>query len=132
MENTTNLTPALKDHIATTVTWARYAAIISLVNLGLSLIQLIMGFMKGNPFIFFTVFAFVISTVITLVLAINLLRYSTYANTGITKDDSHGLYQAIFHLRIYFVVIGVLFLIAISLLTLLLLFGVLSAFISLF
>ena len=47
METKTPLSTSLKNQISITITWAKYAAIISLVNLGLSLLQLIVGFVKG-------------------------------------------------------------------------------------
>jgi len=130
MENTTTLTTTIKKNIATTIVWARYAAIISLINLGLSFLQLLVGFIKGNPFMFLTVFFFLVSTVITFVLSVNLLKYSNHAESGINRGDSTQLYQALFHLRIYFIVIGILFLIAIGLLLLFFLVAIISVIIS--
>jgi hypothetical protein len=118
MENNTNLTPNIKTHIATTVTWARYAAILSFVNLGLTFLQLIIGAVKGNLNVFGSVFSFVISGVITLVMGINLLNYSNYAKSSLDNGDSVLLYQALYHLRTYFIVMGILFLIIIGLLLL--------------
>ena len=118
MENNTNLTPTIKTHIATTVTWARYAAILSFVNLGLTFLQLIIGAVKGNLNVFGSVFSFIISGVITLVMGINLLNYSNYAKSSLDNGDSVLLYQALYHLRTYFIVMGILFLIIIGLLLL--------------
>jgi len=118
MENNTKLTPAIKTHIATTVTWARYAAILSFVNLGLTFLQLIIGAVKGNLNVFGSVFSFIISGVITLVMSINLLNYSNYAKSSLDNGDSILLNQALYHLRTYFIVMGILFLIIIGLLLL--------------
>ena len=118
MENNTNLTPTIKTHVATTVTWAGYAAILSFVNLGLTFLQLIIGAVKGNLNVFGSVFSFVISGVITLVMGINLLNYSNYAKSSLDNGDSVLLYQALYHLRTYFIVMGILFLIIIGLLLL--------------
>ena len=79
---------------------------------------------------FLSVFFFLVSTVITFVLSINLLRYSKHAGNGLSHGDSSQLYQALFHLRIYFIVIGTLFLIAIGLLVLFFIVGILSVIIS--
>jgi hypothetical protein len=130
METTTTLNSSLKNQITTTIVWARYAAIISLINLGLSLLQLIVGFIKGNPFILVTVLFFIISTSIGLVLSINLLRYSSYAKAGIQAENSTAFYQSLYHLKIYFLVMGVLFLIAITLLILIFIFWIISIIIS--
>ena len=60
MEKITPVPASVKNHIAPTITWARYAAIFSLLNLGLSLFQLVIGFMKRNPFVLFTLAAFLV------------------------------------------------------------------------
>ncbi len=130
MENNTNLTPVIKTHIATTVTWARYAAVLSFVNLGLAFLQLIVGAIKGNLNIFGTVLSFIISGVITLVMSINLLNYSKYAKSSLDNGDSVHLYQALYHLRTYFIVMGVLFLIIISLLILFVLIAIIAAIVA--
>ena len=130
MENTTPVTTALKNQISITITCARYAAIVSLVNLGLSLIQLIIGFVKGNPFIFFTLLLFLISTAITLVLAINLFKYAGHAERSISNEDSTELYQALYHLRNYFLVMGALFLIIIGLIGIFILFAIIKTILA--
>jgi hypothetical protein len=127
MENNTNLTPTIKTHVATTVTWARYAAILSFVNLGLTFLQLIIGAVKGNLNVFGSVFSFVISGVITLVIGINLLNYSNYAKSSLDNGDSVLLYQALYHLRTYFIVMGILFLIIIGLLLLFVFIAIMAA-----
>lgn len=129
MENNTSITKSIKEKIETSITWARYAAIISFVNLGLSLLQLLIGVISGN-IDFVKTFGFLISAAITLVMSINLLNYSKFAKIGANNADSVSLYQSLHHLRIYFIVMGILFMIAIGLLGLFLIFGIITAIIS--
>lgn len=126
MEPKTSLSEASSAAIQASTVWARYAGILTIANLGLSLIQLILGFFKPNPAIFGSMISFILSAVISLVMALNLLNYAKHARNGIQHGNSTSLYQALYHLKVYFTVMGVLFLIALGLMLLGILIGLIA------
>lgn len=131
MESSSNPpAPEIKASLTNAMIWGRYAAMISFINLGLGFLQLIIGALKGNLNVFTTLFTFLVSAVITLVMSINLLNFSRATKNGILYEDSAHLNKALYHLRIYFIVMGVLFLIVIGLLALFLIIAIIAALLS--
>lgn len=129
-QSSSSLAPEFKTSMTNAMIWGRYAALISFINLGLGFLQLIIGALKGNLNVFTTLFTFLLSAVITLVMSINLLNFSKATRNGILYEDSVHLNKALYHLRIYFIVMGVLFLIVIGLLILFMIIAVIAALIS--
>lgn len=103
-----------KNQIASTIQWSKYAGIISIVGIGIGLLQIIVGLIKGNTSILTSLISFLISSAISLVMSINLLNYSKLIKSGINNHSSADLYQALHHLKTYFTIMGVLFIIAIA------------------
>jgi len=101
--------------------WAKYLAIITFASVGLSFLQLVFGIIANKGNIISTVFSFIISTVITMILAVNMLNFSKHSNLGLTTKDKVYFTQAFLHLKNYFIVIGVIFIILLGLLALFLL-----------
>jgi hypothetical protein len=118
MDISTELSNESKSKLQTTVTWARYAALLSIINLGLGLIQIIVGAIKNDPNVLGSVFSFIISGVISLVMAVNLFKFSNLTKSSIEQNETTQLTQALYHLKVYFSIMGVLFIIMLSLLAL--------------
>lgn len=118
MDISTELSNESKSKLQTTVTWARYAALLSIINLGLGLIQIIVGAVKNDPNVLGSVFSFIISGVISLVMAVNLFKFSNLTKSSIEQNETTQLTQALYHLKVYFSIMGVLFIIMLSLLAL--------------
>jgi len=104
-----------KNQIASTIEWSKYAAYISILGIAIGFLQIIVGLIKGNASILASLISFLISSAISLVMSINLLNYSKLIKSGINNHSSSDLYQALHHLKTYFTIMGVLFIIAISL-----------------
>jgi hypothetical protein len=109
---------ALHENLSRSAKWARYLAYITFASVGLSFLQLIFGIINNKGSMAGNIFSFIISTVITLILATNLLSFSKYANMGLLQKDRVFFTQAFTHLKNYFLVIGAIFLILLGLLAL--------------
>ncbi len=118
MNISTELSTETKSKLQTTVTWARYAAILSIINLALALLQIIVGVIKQDTNVLGSIFSFIISGVISLVMAVNLFKYSNLTRSSIEHNETTQLTQALYHLKVYFTIMGVLFIIMLSLLAL--------------
>lgn len=123
MEQGTILSEATKQKITISATWARYAAILSFVSVGISALQLIVGILKDNSSVLGSLFSFLISTVISIVLAISLLNYSKHTTNSLNQNDNARLFHGLNQLKIYFTIMGVLFIIVLGLLALGVLIG---------
>ncbi len=107
-----NILPDLKQQITGSASWAKITAIVALVGAGLSLVTSISA---GD---FFTA---VISTIITVVLNIFLLRYATNTLNG-TKQNDQGLFiEGVEALRVYFKVSAIIMIIIVILVGIILL-----------
>jgi|688.fasta_scaffold1114418_2 hypothetical protein len=130
MDISTELSNESKSKLQTTVTWARYAALLSIINLGLGLVQIIIGAIKNDANVLGSVFSFIISGVISLVMAVNLFKFSNLTKSSIEQNETTQLTQALYHLKVYFSIMGVLFIIMLSLLALGLLIFLIALVIS--
>jgi hypothetical protein len=115
-----------KKEIASTIEWSKYAAYISIFGIAIGLLQIIVGLIKGNA----SLISFLISSAISLVMSINLLNYSKLMESGLNNHSSSDLSQALHHLKTYFTIMGVLFIIAISLVLLGLIISIIAFAIS--
>jgi hypothetical protein len=107
-----NILPDLKQQITGSASWAKIAAIVSLVGAGLSLVTSISA---GD---FFTA---VISTIITVVLNIFLLRYATNTLNGTRQNDQGLFIEGVEALRVYFKVSAIIMIIIVILVGIILL-----------
>jgi len=131
MDINTTLSTRTQNQLLASAGWARYAAILSFVGVGLGLLQIVVGLIKGDASIMTAFMSFSISAIISIVMAVNLMKFSTLSKESLAQRDAHRLDVALSHLKTYFVIMGVLFIIAISLLVLGLLIGILVAAASL-
>lgn len=127
MEYSTELSENTKQHLLRSVGWARYAALLSYMSIGIGLLQLLVGVIRGNASILTTIISFLISTAISLVMAINLMHFARLSKESLEQADAHRLEVALSHLKTYFMIMGILFIIALVFLVLGLLIGILVA-----
>lgn len=106
------------ENLSKSARWAKNLAYITFASVGLSFMQLVFGIISNKGGIAGNIFSFIISTVITLILAINLLNFSKFAKLGLQKKESVFFTQALTNLKNYFVVIGVIFIILLGLMAL--------------
>ncbi|MBK7762920.1 MAG: hypothetical protein IPI46_06050 [Bacteroidetes bacterium] len=115
--------PTNKTQIKYSLQWAKYAAIVSFINLGLGILQMCIGLVKGN--MIGTVFTFFLSSLITLIMSASLFRFAKLATISLEASDSIQFEKALSYLKMYFKVMGILFLIIIGLLALFVLIALL-------
>lgn len=127
MEANTSLSNQTQQQILASAGWARYAALLSYLSVGLGFLQIVAGIIKGDASIMTAFMSFSISSIISIVMAVNLMKFSRLSRESISQQDAHRLDVALSHLKTYFVIMGVLFIIAISLMVLGLLIGLLVA-----
>lgn len=127
MESNRNLSSASREALQKSAVWSRYLAIISIVTLGLSVLQTVIGLMKGVGSMASSILGLIISGVITFVMANNLLKFSSFTKSSMDTGDASQLNEGFYHLKIYFTIMGVLCIIILSLGVLGLLIGLLVA-----
>ena len=119
-----------KNKLLSSAKWAKYSGVLTLINLGLALIQLIVQGIKGDASVFGSLISFIISSVISIVLTINLLKYAKTSKQAIEQNHAVSLSDAYYSLKVYFSIIGILMIILLSLMLLGILIGLLAAVIS--
>lgn len=95
--------------------WGRLLAYITFGSVGLSFLQLLFGIIANKGNIAGSIFSFIVSTAITLVLAVNIFNFSKFIDQALLSKDQAFMTQAFTHLKNYFLVIGVIFIILLSL-----------------
>ena len=106
---------SIETNLARCSKWGRLLAYITFGSVGLSFLQLIFGIIANKGSIAGSVFSFIISTVITLILAVNILNFAKFADQALLTKDQAFMTQSLTHLKNYFLVIGVIFIIILSL-----------------
>lgn len=107
--------------------WAKISAILTVVNLFLALIQLIIQGTKGDASVLGSLMTFLISTVISIVLSVNLFKYAKLSKRAVEQNHAISLADAYYSLKVYFTIIGILMIILISLMVLGISIGLLAA-----
>ncbi|QLH46779.1 MAG: hypothetical protein HWD58_14800 [Bacteroidota bacterium] len=97
---------SLTGSLAKSAVWSRYLAIISIVTLGLSVLQTVIGLMKGVGSMASSILGLIISGVITFVMANNLLKFSSFTKSSMDTGDASQLNEGFYHLKIYFTIMG--------------------------
>lgn len=120
----------LQENLSKSAKWAKYLAYITFISVGLSFLQLVLGIIANKGSIALSIFVFIISTVITLILAVCLFYFSKYTEIGLRNGDNLYFTQALHNLKIYFIVIGVIFLIVLSLIALFILVLTISSIVK--
>lgn len=121
MNHSENIESELQLNIEKSAKQAKLFSMITFASIAISLLQLIIGLVSKNEIKVMQVFGFVISSVITLVLAINMLRFSKMINQFQQTKDSTFFTLAFSYLKNFFIVLGVIFIILLGLLVLYLL-----------
>lgn len=127
MEPNSALSADTRHHLLRSAGWARYAALLSYISIGIGLTQLLIGVLRGDASIVTTMISFLISTAISLVMAINLMHFARLSKESLEQADAHRLEVALSHLKTYFMIMGILFIIALAFLVLGLLIAILVA-----
>jgi hypothetical protein len=125
-----SLSEVSKGKLLFSAKWAKNSAILTVINLGLALIQLIVQGVKGDASVLSSLMTFLISAVISIVLSVNLFKYAKFSKRAIEQHHAVSLSDAYYSLKVYFSIIGVLMIILISLLTLGIAIGILAAAIN--
>ena len=108
------------------VKWAWYAGILSLVSIGLSLIQLIVGIINQTKLLSVSIVTFLISTAIGILMAYHIIRFSKLMKHGIEEHDEVYINDSLSHLNTYFTVIGLIFIVIVGMILLGIIIGILS------
>lgn len=89
--------PTNKTQIKYSLQWAKYAAIVSFINLGLGILQMCIGLVKGN--VVGTVFTFFLSSLITLIMSASLFRFAKLVPISLEASDSIQFEKALSYLK---------------------------------
>lgn len=128
--NSSTLNESAREKLLFTSKWAKFSAYFSILNIFLGAFQLIIQGAKGDTSVYGAIFSFLISTILSIVIAINLLKFSRLSKYSTEYTDEIMLPNAFYHLKIYFSIIGVLMIILTSLVLLGISIGILAAIIS--
>lgn len=126
----TLLSEQSKSKLLYSAKWAFYSGVFTLINLGLALIQLVVQGIKGDASVFGSLISFIISSVISIVLTVNLFKYAKASKLAAEQHHAASLSDASYSLKVYFSIIGILMIILLSLMLLGILIGILAAIIS--
>ena len=118
MEPTSELSADTRQHLFQSAGWARYAALLSYISVVIGLLQLLVGVIRGDGSIMTTMMSFLISTAISLVMAVNLMHFARLSRQSLEQADAHRLEVGLSHLKTYFMIMGILFIIALVFLVL--------------
>lgn len=108
----------LKEHLEKNAKYAKVIAQISIVSAVLSFIQLLVGLLYNKQSESSSILGFVISTVISVSLAIFLLKYAKNLQQWIATNNVECHMNAYLNIKNYFIVLGVIFLVIIILIVL--------------
>lgn len=108
----------LKEHLEKNAKYAKLIGQISIVSAVLSFIQLLVGLLYNKQSENTSIIGFVISTVISVSLAIFLLRYAKNMQQWIATQNVESHMNAYLNMKNYFIVLGVIFIVIIILIVL--------------
>ena len=115
------MSPRLREDLATAATWGRIIAIMGFCSCFFSLL---FSFKRG------TIASGIISVAFSVVLYIFLLKFGTNVKKGVDTNDQQMLTEGLFNLKIYFKIIGYLIVICIIIFVLAIAFGLLGALVK--
>ncbi len=98
------------------VLWARICGFLSVANILLGLVQMGIGFIKGNESFSNGLLSFGLSTLFSLLISFNLLQFASRLQKGVQQQDAISIHQSLGHLRVFFMTMGFLFIISLFLL----------------
>ncbi|HMN31740.1 MAG: hypothetical protein IT215_03945 [Chitinophagaceae bacterium] len=117
--------PTLDAELNKSAQRAKLFSYLTIISVALGFIQLVVGIMNNTGNLL-SLFPFIIQTVISLVLAYNLFKYASFISKYEQSKDSSFFSVSLGHLKNYFIVFGVLFIILFSLI----LFGILISILA--
>lgn len=117
-----------RDHLKTISIWARIIAVVGLINLGLTVIRLLVNPDANNTLVLVAMLFFVLIyvTVMTL-LYVFLLRFANRTSASLNTQNQDQFNSGISYLALYFKVIGIIIIIVLGILGLFLLFVAIGA-----
>jgi hypothetical protein len=116
--------------IRNSITWSAYAGKLALLNIALSVLQLIIGLLNQSSLLLPSIIQFVISSCISGIIAYHILKYSSNMKAGLLHGDVQLMHDGFANLKRYFTVIGVLLVVVSVLALMAMLLSILSFFIS--
>ncbi len=131
LEETSIISETSKGHLATLAQWINIAAIVSFVGLGLSVLQLVLQFVKhssgysSSPSVVDNIGQFVIIG-ITLLLNITLFNAAKFIKFGIDGSEQSYFNVGIRNLKTYFKIIGIIVIILLVIFMITLIIGIIS------
>lgn len=105
---------------------ARLSGLLSIAGMGLSILQAVIGLIYDSKMVATTLLSLVISLGIGMLMVFHILGFSKKMNLGIEMDDKDLMHEAVLHLKNYFKVIGVLFIILMGMIVLGIIISVLA------
>lgn len=118
------------NEIKQSITWSAYAGKLAILNIALSVLQLLIGLLNQSSVLLPSIIQFIISSCISGIIAFHILRYSSHMKAGLIEGDVQRLHDGFAHLKRYFTVIGILLVLVSAFALLTLLISILSFFIS--
>lgn len=107
MEKNTFLSNSIKEKLSVTVRWSKLAAVLTLIGLGIEFFQMGIAVFNGNQNFVSAILKFLLTSVFSLVIAINLYQYSKHARHYLQIMDAKFLLQAFRHLKTSFMIMGI-------------------------
>lgn len=111
-----------RDHLKTITYWARIIAIVAFINVGINLVSTMLspdvtGMGLGIVMVFMLVWSGII-----IGMNVVLLRFANQTNGGLDMPNQSLFNQGIANLRTYFLIIGVLLIVGLSIFVLVFIF----------
>lgn len=108
------ISEASQSNMLQTAKWAKNLGIISIVAVGVSILQSIITVIK-NPAVIFSIITVLISSGISIFLAWLLLKFANKMKAGVLQQDGAQIGESIYNLKLYYTIIGILLIIVLSL-----------------
>jgi len=97
------------------ILWSRLSGLLSILNILLGIVQFGIGFIKGNSTAFAGAYSFLLSTLISILIAYQLLSFATRLKKGLNNQRHQEFLLAFRNIKIFFLIMGILFIILICL-----------------
>jgi len=120
--------PAAHENLRTAATWAKVVAIVAFISAGLSVVTAFLGrsTTAGPAGMISTVIGSLVAAAISIAVNFYLLKFANNTTSGLNIRNQEQFNEGINNLRIYFKILGIMIIIALSLLTLFTLFFILG------
>lgn len=109
-----------------TIQRAKLSGLLAFAGMGLSLLQVVVGIVYNPSQVVTSLISFFISSAIGALMAFHVMRFAKQLKIGLEEDDKDLIHESVLHLKSYFKVIGVLFVILLAMILLGVLITILS------